>query len=163
MSLHSRFRFWALLPAVLLLLVTAILAFATSKLMGNPNLPSFGIFVFLGLFVFTWVWLFFGELRTKVIKVQIERAEIIVSNYLGLGVKRIYNFSQLDGLETALLPSKYDTYEYLYLLENGKKVIKLSQFYHSNYDELKNVLTGKIRNLGQKEFSYFLEVKEIFT
>lgn len=87
----------------------------------------------------------------------------MVANYVGLGTKRIYNLSQFDGFETALLPSRYDTYEYLYLIENGKKVVKLSQFYHSNYADLKNALTGKVRNLGQKGFSYIQEFKEIFT
>ena len=94
--------------------------------------------------------------------VQIECEEIIVSNYLGFGAKKVYKFSQFDGLETALLPSKYDTYEYLYLIKNGKKVVKLSQFYHRNYADLKCSLSGKVRNLGQKGFSFLQEAKEIF-
>lgn len=162
MSLHSRFRFWAYLPVALLLLVTGLLMFAAERLIEGPNLPTFGIIVFLALFIFVWIWLVFGELRTKVVKVHIEDDEVIVSNYLGLGAKKVYRFSQFDGLETALLPSKYDTYEYLYLIENGRKVVKLSQFYHSNYSDLKNTLTGNVRNLGQKGFSYLQEVKEIF-
>ena len=163
MSLHSRFRFWAFLPVALLILVTGLLTFAAEKLLERPNLPPFGIFMFLALFIFAWIWLVFGELRTKVVKVHIESEEVIVSNYLGLGAKRIYSFSQFDGLETAILPSRYNTYEYLYLIENGKKVVKLSQFYHSNYTDLKNTLNDKVRNLGQKGFSYIKEVKEIFT
>lgn len=162
MSLHSRFKFWAFFIVALLLLVTGLLTFVTAKILERPNLPPFGVFVFLALFIFVWIWLIFGELRTKVVKVNIEGEEVIISNYMGLGTKRVYCFSQFEGLETALLPSKYDTYEYLYLIENGKKVVKLSQFYHSNYDDLKNALTGKVRNLGQKGFSYIQEVKEIF-
>lgn len=163
MSLDSRFRFWALLPVALLLLVTGLLSVAIEKLLQRPNLPPFGIFVFLALFTFTWIWLVFGEMRTKVIKVHIEGEEVIVSNYVGLGAKRVYSLSHFDGIETASQPSKYDTYEFLYLIKNGRKVVKLSQFYHSNYAELKSVLTGKVRNLGQKGFSYMQEIKEIFT
>lgn len=125
-------------------------------------MPSFGVFAFLMLFAFAWVWIFFGELRTKVVKVEIHDKTIVVSNYLGLGTKRVYDFSQFDGFETALLPSKYDTYEYLYLMKNKKKVVKLSQFYHSNYADLKEAMTVKARFLGQKGFSYIQEIKEIF-
>ncbi len=140
-----------------------LLAFVIEQLVERQSLPPWGIFVFLAFLIFALIWIVFGELRTKVIKVRIEGGEVMVANYVGLGTKRIYNLSQFDGFETALLPSRYDTYEYLYLIENGKKVVKLSQFYHSNYADLKNALTGKVRNLGQKGFSYIQEFKEIFT
>lgn len=162
MSLQSRFNFWAFFLVALLLLVTGLLAFVTAKLLERPNLPHFGVFLFLALFIFVWIWLVFGELRTKVVKVNIEDEGIITSNYIGLGTKRVYSFSQFEGLETALLPSKYNTYKYLYLIENGRKVVKLSQFYHSNYHDLKNALTVKVRNLGQIKFSNIQEIKEIF-
>ena len=162
MSLHSKFRFWALLPAVLLLLVTGIIFFVTVKVWNRPSSPSLGVFFFFTLLIFTWIWLVFGELRTKIIKVKIHDDKIIVSNYFGLGAGRTFSMSQFDGLETALLPSRYNTYENLYLIENGKKAIKLSQFYHKNYADLKITLTEKIKDLGQKDFTAFQEVKEIF-
>ena len=163
MTLHSRFRFWAFLPVAMSLLGTGLLAFITEHFIERQSLPPLGIFVFIAFLIFALILIIYGELRTKVIKVRLEGDEVIVANYLGLGTKRIYNLSQFDGLETALLPSRYDTYEYLYLIKNGKKVVKLSQFYHSNYADLKNTLTGKVRNLGQKGFSYIQEFKEIFT
>jgi len=162
MSIHSSFRSWVFLPIALFLLVTGSLVFVVEKLIEKRSLPPFGILLALALFIFTWIWVLFGELRTKVIKVYIEDEELIVSNYWGLGAKRVYNISQLYGYETALLRSRYDTYEYLYLIKNGKKVVKLSQFYHSNYGLMKQTLSGKIRNLGQKRFSYIQEIKEIF-
>ena len=163
MTLYSRFRFWAFFPVALSLLLTGLLTFVTEQFMERQSLPPWGIFIFLGFLIFALIWIIFGELQTKVIKVRIEGEEVIVANYMGLGIKRIYILSQFDGLETALLPSRYDTYEYLYLIENGKKVVKLSQFYHSNYADIKNTLTGKVRNLGQKGFRYIQEFKEIFT
>ena len=162
MFLHSRFKFWTLLPVALLLLVTGLIVVVAETFLGRRSIPPFGVFVFFALFIFTWIWLVFGELRTKVIKVEIEDKEVTVSNYIGLGAKRVYYLSQFDGLETVLLPSKYDTYEYLYLIKDGKKVVKLSQFYHSNYVDLKNTLTDKVKNLGQKDFSFLQELKEIF-
>lgn len=163
MTLHSKFKIWAFLPVAMSLLVTGLLAFITEQFMKRKSLPPLGIFVFLAFLIFALIWIIFGELRTKVIKVRIEGDEVTVVRYLGLGTKRIYSLSQFDGLETALLPPRYDTYEYLYLIEHGKKVVKLFQFYHGNYADLKNNLTGKLRNLGQKGFSYIQEFKEFFT
>lgn len=125
-------------------------------------MPRVGVYLFFVLFLFIWVWLVFGELRTKIIKVAIDNAQITVSGFLGLGARKSYLLTQFDGFETALLPSRYDTYEYLYLMKNGKKIVKLSQFYHSNYVELKSDLMNKIKDLGQKKFNVFQEIKEIF-
>ena len=136
--------------------------FIAKILLERPGVPPFAIFVFLALFIFAFIWLVFGELRTKVVKVDIYDEKVIVSNYMGLGNPKMYSLSQIDGFETAFLPSKYNMYEYLYLIERGKKVVKLSQFYHSNYAELKKLLTVKVPNLGQKGFSILQEVKEIF-
>ncbi len=162
MSMQSKFKFWAFLPVGLLLIVTGLLIVVTLTLFDKPGFPPFSIFVFYGLFLFVWTWLVFGELRTKIIKAQIHESEIIVFNYLGLGKKKVYCLAQFEGFETALLPSKYGTYEYLYLIQKGKKVIKLSQFYHSNYYDLKLALADRAQNLGQKHYSLLREVKEIF-
>lgn len=121
-----------------------------------------GVYLVLAFFIFIWVWLVFGELRTKVIKVEIDEIQITVSNFLGFGARKHYALDQFDGFETALLPSAYDAYEYLYLIENGKKIVKLSQFYHSNYADLKCNLMNKVKNLGQKKFSFLQEIKEFF-
>ena len=43
-----------------------------------------------------------------------------------------------------------------------KKIIKVSQFYHSNYLDLKKAIETKTRNLGEEPFSLFKELKEIF-
>jgi|GEM_PF-1817926 len=42
------------------------------------------------------------------------------------------------------------------------KVVKLSEFYHSNYTDLKEALIPQVRNLGQKHCSLTQEFKEIF-
>ncbi len=162
MLLQSKFRLWAFLPVGILLLVTGLLAFVTQRLFYRPHILPLGVFVFFILFACTWVWLVFGELRTKIVKVEVEGNQISVSNYLGLGAKKVFSLSQFEGLQTSLLPSRYDTYEYLYLIKNNKKAIRLSQFYHSNYADLKNVLCDKVRNLGQQRYSLIQEIKEIF-
>ena len=78
MTLHSRFRFWAFLPVALSLLVFGLLAFITEHFMERQSLPPLVILVLLAFLIFAWIWLVFGELRTKVIKVRIEGDEVIV-------------------------------------------------------------------------------------
>ena len=162
MSLHSKFKFWAFLPGVLLLPVTGLMAVIAMNVSDRPDMPRVGAYLFFVFFLFIWVWLVFGELRTKIIKAAIDNTQITVSGFFGLGARKYYLLAQFDGFETALLPSRYDTYEYLYLMKNGKKIVKLSQFYHSNYAELKSDLTNKIKNLGRKKMNLLQEIKEIF-
>ncbi len=136
--------------------------FMIGKLVNKLNFLSAGVLVFIALFALVSIWLIFGELRTKVVKIEIDEKGISLSNYCGLGTKKVYTFSDFDGFETTLLPSKYNTYESLYLISNGKKVIKLSEYYHSNYADLKATLAKSLQYLGQKRFSLTREIKEIF-
>ena len=105
-----------------------------------------------------------GELRTKAVKVLIDNSSITKKSFLGFGTKTTYKFSQIGGFSTSNVSSKSGTYEYLYIIVNDKKVIKLSEFYHGNYKELKSDLMRKnIKNLGIEHWSFITETKEIFT
>ena len=114
------------------------------------------------LHLFLIIWLVYGELRTKAIKVKIESDNISVNSFFGLSSSRLYTFKEFDGYKISILPSEYQDYEYLYLMSNQKKIIKVSQFYHSNYLDLKKAIEIKTRNLGEEPFSLFKELKEIF-
>ena len=162
MYLHSTFKFRAYVPLGLFLLVTLLIIYFTKSFIEKPDLPILAILAFMLLFLFIWVWLLFGELRTKAIKLEIHEQEIFVRNYLGFGIRKVYKFSQFDGFETALLSTQYGEYEYLYLIKNQKKIIKISQFYHANYEELKESISKKCKNLGIKPFKMSQELKEIF-
>lgn len=115
-----------------------------------------------GLTVFTFFYLIFGELRTKYINVELNKNEIIVKRFFGLKTE-IYRVSEIDGWKYSLLPSRGGTYEYLYLYKNNKKQIKISEFYHRNYKQLKKEIQTQYKSLGYEKFSYIDELKEIFT
>ena len=163
MLLRSQFRLWALLPFVLFIITTVTIIFLINNITGKSAIPLLAFIIYMIILLFTWTWLVFGEFRTKAIKVEIENKVISVSNYYGLGSRKVYSFSQFNGFETALLPTRYDTYEYLYLVENDRKVVKISEFYHKNYLELKNIIASNCNNLGLKKFRMAQEVREIFT
>lgn len=112
------------------------------------------------LFLFTWIWLVFGEFRTKLIEVSLNKTEIEKKNYLGL--KRKYNYKDFDGYQTSSLTSKGQSFEYLYLIKNNQKIVKITEYYHKNYYDLKNEISTHLRDLGEIKFRYIDELKEIF-
>jgi len=112
------------------------------------------------LFLFIWIWLLFGEFRTKVIEVSLYKTEIEKKNFLGL--KRKYTYRDFDGYQTSILTSKGQSFEYLYLIKNNQKIVKISEAYHKNYYDLKNEISIHLKGLGELKFSYIDELKEIF-
>ena len=115
-----------------------------------------------GLICFTFFFLVFGELRTKFIKVELNKDKIKVQRFLGLKNEN-YTLLEIEGWKYSLLSSQGGTYEYLYLYKNNKKIIKISEFYHSNYKQLKQEIQDQYKYLGFEKFSFIDELKEIFT
>jgi hypothetical protein len=162
--IKSKFRLWAFLPPVLVLMVSFLLGLIVAvSFQPKVDISSFVAFFVVLLFVFILLWLVLGELRTKEIKVTIDGDQIKVRNFLGAGMTKFYRFNEVDGFKTSILEARQGDYEYLYLIKNNRKVVKLSEFYHRNYKELKQVITAKTTDQGFEKFSYRREFREIFT
>ena len=113
------------------------------------------------LLIFSFIYLVISEIRTKFIIVEIGRKEIKVKRFLGLKTET-YKFSDIEGWKYSHLTSRGGTYEYLYLYQENKKIIKISEFYHKNYLQLKNIVQENFKTLGYEQFSLLDEFKEIF-
>jgi hypothetical protein len=48
-------------------------------------------------------------------------------------------------------------------MRDNRKVGKISDFYHKNYQALKSIIKTKLDNLGFENLSYIDELKESFT
>ena len=159
--LISKFKFRALAIPILIIALTAFSIFISIE-----NLPITieqirWIDIYMAvLFLYTWIWLVFGELRTKIIIVTIKDLLIEKKNYLGQN--RQYNFKDFDGYKTSILSSRGGTFEYLYIVKNDEKIIKISEAYHKNYFYLKDKIATHLKDLGEISFSYKDEFKEIF-
>ena len=70
-------------------MMTGLFVFFAENLLDRPVMPPFIAFVFFASFIFIRIWLIFGEMRTKVIKVEIED-------------EKVYDLFQFDGLEPVL-------------------------------------------------------------
>ena len=159
--MKSKLKPSALIIPVLIIAFTSILIHLVVANLPIAIKDIRSIDVFMGLLLlFTWTWLVFGEFRTKVIQIEIQKSQIQKKNYLGLDQK--YNFEDIDGFQTSMLTGKSGTYEYLYFIKNGEKIVKISEFYHRNYSELKTEISIHIKNLGEIPFSFTDEYKEIF-
>lgn len=110
-------------------------------------------------FTFPMILLIFGELRQKFIKIVIDRNTISKQNFLGTTK---YDFRDFDGFQTSFITTKNGLFEYLYLVKDKKKIIKISEQYHKNYFFLKNMIAGKVTFLGEIKFKYWDEVAEMF-
>ncbi len=163
MALQSKLKTWTYLIVVLIFIEAILIWVLINLFFNSPDISyiiSIPVIIFL---VFILTWLVYGELRTKAIKIEISEYEIIKSGYLGLGPKKKFMLSDFDGYQIAILSTEYTSYEYLYLMINKKKVIKISEFYHVNYDEIKKLLLKKISKSGEKQFSLIRKLKEIST
>ena len=115
------------------------------------------------LLTFILAWLFFGEFRTKMIKVTVENDGIIIKTFGGFGVSRKFLYSDLDGFKLSIISSSAADNENLYFMQSDKKVGKISDFYHKNNLDLKEMVKTKIKDLGFENFSYIEELKESFS
>ena len=105
----------------------------------------------------------FGELRTKVLRLNIDENEVLSSNYFGLGNTKKFSFDQLEGYKVSLVPAYIGTYECLYLMAKNKKVVKISAYYYRNYNDLKKIVEKNLKYLGSEHFEHLREFKEIFS
>jgi hypothetical protein len=163
---ESKFRLRAFLPpSVLVIFITAfiiIIYFDVPIL--EPNTPVFFNIIFSTIFIYIILMLLFGELKSKAIKVFIEKGTISKKGFLGYGPTTKFELNNISGYKTSILNSKGGSYEYLYLIEKNKKIIKLSEFYHRNYKELKiKLINNGVKNLGVEQWNFIRETIEIFS
>ena len=143
-------------------LVFCLTIFLIFPVDNTKTLLSLGNIALILFLTFTLAWLFFGEFRSKMIKVVIGSDFLIVKKYGGLSTGKRYSYSNIDGFKISILRSATTDNEYLYLIQANKKIAKISDFYHKNYRALKGELKTKLKDLGIEKFSYVQELKETF-
>lgn len=159
--LQSKFTRRVYFSVVLFFICTVGLGIPFYTLIGKPDLSlPLAILLFV-VFTFTWV-LFFAELKRKAVKVVIENDAIAVSKYLGAGTTKAYSWNECEGFKTSGVSSEWNSFEYLFLISDGREVVIISEFYHENYQELKALIKKKAKNLGTRDSSFLIELKTIF-
>lgn len=162
--MRTRFKVKAFLPIVLsILLLGIILNFSheilTNSFYQNKLLPTL---ITLAFFIIVFLWLILGEVKNKFIVVNFDEKKIFVKKFGGFFPKVEYDSKEIEGWKYSILPSRGGNDEYLYIYHNGKKIAKVSEFYHRNYLEIKQYVKNNYKDLGFEQFSYRTELKEIF-
>ena len=161
-SIKSEFTNRAfLIPISIIAFIAIPFPFLISSLPSDLGALRWIDYYLVCLFTYMICWLVLGELRQKMIIVKIENNRISKRNFLGQ--KEEHEFSAFEGHETSTIPSKNGTYEHLYLIQNGKRKIKISEQYHRNYHDLKSAISEKSKFLGKVNFSFWKEMKEVFS
>ncbi|MEZ7499564.1 hypothetical protein QO200_12550 [Flavobacterium sp. Arc3] len=149
---------FAILP-IIICTVTTTLAFGLLYITLNSS--KAGILIPLLLLIFV-IYFFLNEFRTKAHKIEIQNEKIIVKKYFGLGKKKFFKLKDLEGFNVLIQPSKSGCYEYIFILNEGKRIASISEFYHRNYITMKSAIEKKIKYLGQTEYKFKNEYKEMF-
>jgi len=113
------------------------------------------------IFIVVFGLILLHQIKTKLVTIIIKEDSIEITDWF----KKInvFKLSEIKGFETRIEKGKLESYEYLYLIKNGKRIATISQTYHENYVELKNNLKQKFKNLGVSQFGLISEIKEIIT
>ena len=121
------------------------------------------VFVLLLLVFAVFItWIVWGELRLKGISVSMDNGTITCRGFLGYGSPHKFLFTEFSGYRIASLPNEYEEFEYLYLMIGEKKVIRISEFYHQNYAELKKHIIARAKFIGREPYHFIREIKEMF-
>jgi hypothetical protein len=162
MLITSKFKPNIVGPIIVIVMVVVMSVVITYLMMEDENTPLFVLVVYYVPELILVCIMIFGELRRRTIKVIIDSETITVRRYLGWGREKLYFLNQFEGFYTTELQSRYGGYEYLYLMKDNRKVIKLSEFYHANFQEMKAAISGKVKNFGPLTYNFWREVREFF-
>ncbi len=135
--MRSKFRYTAYIVALVSVLLFILLVTFLRKYV-DSDVPLWKTFLITAFFLFIWIWMFFGELKSKIVSVDMDCDSIRIKKFLGVGTLKEYQIDEISGFKTSTLRSKGGAYEYLYLMVDNKKIGKISEYYHRNYKDLKN-------------------------
>lgn len=104
----------------------------------------------------------FFEFRNKIIKVEFINNQFRINRFFGLTNTKIIDDKIIDGFYNSILETKYGSYNYIYLMSNNKKIIKISNQYHKNFKELSIEIKKRYIDLGYINSGFISEIKDIF-
>lgn len=155
MSTVSKFKFLPILLASYISILPVMLIYLCyNSLYATMTLPILCLFFIL---------VFWGTVfRTRAHRVTIDQQCVVVKRYFGLGKSESYALNSLDGFVSLFETGKLGVSENLFILQKGKRVVCISEFYHSNYGELKKILIERLINFGVNDYDVKEEWSNLF-
>ena len=130
------------------------------------NIETVFTSIYGGLFVvsllFISIIMMFFEFRNKIIKIEFTINQLKIHRFFGLIHVQTIESNRIDGFHNSIVKTKYGIYNYIYLMNNHKKVAKISNQYHKNFTELSIEIKKRYKDLGYINSGFISEIKDIF-
>lgn len=130
------------------------------------NIKSGFTSIYGGLFVIIFlafsVFMLFFEIRNKIIKIEFIYNQLIINRFFGLTNTEVLNNEIIEGFYNTILETKFGSYNHIYLISKHKKVAKISNQFHKNFDDLSDEIKKRYRDLGYINSGFISEIKDIF-
>lgn len=134
---------------LIFLAIITLLAFLVScfyLLISNYPDTGFLVAAFSVLILAGFLWIVHRELYQKMIFMRLDEREVTITRYAGLFFTQKFFWSEVESWEVKTVESESgDLSEIFKFKSNNKTIAILSEFYHSNYFELKSMVMELIR------------------
>jgi hypothetical protein len=113
------------------------------------------------IFLFA-AFLFFIELKDKIIAIKFEQNGIMINRFCGVQNPIFIDNKEIQGFHNSIVATKYGRYNYIYLIKGTKKIGKISNQYHKNFGDLSREIEKRYKNLGFTNTTLISELKDMF-
>jgi phosphorylcholine metabolism protein LicD len=156
----SKFKISSYLILIFLFFTTGLFIKILFDFNTTFNSKIAGSFVMILLFFV--VFLLFIELRDKVIAIKFEQNGLNINRFLGLKKTIFINNKEIKGFHKSIITTKNGRYNYIYLMKRNKKIAKISEQYHKNFNDLSSEIEKRYNNLGFTNTTLISELKDMF-
>lgn len=121
-----------------------------------------GVIVGVLIFFTATIILLLREMKFKWNAIEITGSGLLVSSFLGLGPTRKIRFNEITGFNRSWEPSRTSDGLAIYIYENDRRTMEISDAYCKNFTEFTDVLRQNLRELGDEEFKIFKNITNAF-
>ncbi len=105
------------------------------------------IFIISCVVMMLWLVLIFYMLNSYFISIKIHNNEISIQSILGKGKPQNFAINSLDGYQVQQQSGETNSSEVIFIYQNGKIVIRLSELFYQNYADLKKAIVQKLKRI----------------
>lgn len=158
--MKSKFRLYCYLLPLFFFLIAGLFLKILIDFETTFNSKLAGSFVVILLFLAIFV--IYVELKDKIIAIKFEQTNIKIKRFCGIKKPVFINNLEIKGFQNSIVTTKYESYNYIYLIKGNKKVAKISNQYHDNFEELSEEIKKRYIDLGFVYTGFISEIKDIF-
>ena len=157
--IKSKFKSRAYVPVVILIaaLVITIVHLIMFKRLFMGSIPGKVVYFIMGTILFSYI----SKVRTKTAKVSFSDNVLTVRQVLGLGQKHQAWLADVTGYYTSTISSRYNHFNYIYIMQGKRKIAKISNQYHSNYNDMAAYVAANFRHLGNYRTTLLTEITDL--